>query len=147
MISKLFFSFFSFSNRPRSILTRRLCRNRKYDDNELYRSNSFRFQRFERGIDDMTARRMNNQVSTEYLMNDILGNVINRPHKSFISIHPPFSSCLLLICNIISPINSLSGDFSKVNWVGYIVIIRIISDILVRVEREKEIGKIAMELI
>ncbi|XP_055380634.1 probable serine/threonine-protein kinase DDB_G0288147 [Condylostylus longicornis] len=35
---------------PRSgnILTRRLCRNRRGEDNELYRSNSFKFERFER---------------------------------------------------------------------------------------------------
>ncbi|XP_059610278.1 uncharacterized protein LOC132257409 isoform X2 [Phlebotomus argentipes] len=36
---------------PRSagnILTRRLCRNRRRDDNELYRSNSFKFERFDR---------------------------------------------------------------------------------------------------
>ncbi|XP_055908363.1 uncharacterized protein LOC129943135 isoform X2 [Eupeodes corollae] len=37
---------------PRSgggnIITRRLCRNRRREDNELYRSNSFKFERFER---------------------------------------------------------------------------------------------------
>ncbi|GAB0088604.1 uncharacterized protein DMENIID0001_030610 [Sergentomyia squamirostris] len=36
---------------PRSagnILTRRLCRNRRREDNELYRSNSFKFERFDR---------------------------------------------------------------------------------------------------
>ncbi|XP_046801461.1 uncharacterized protein LOC111677135 isoform X1 [Lucilia cuprina] len=31
-----------------NIITRRLCRNRRRDDNELYRSNSFKFERFER---------------------------------------------------------------------------------------------------
>lgn len=31
-----------------NILTRRLCRNRSCDDNELYRSNSFKFERFRR---------------------------------------------------------------------------------------------------
>ncbi|CRK90043.1 CLUMA_CG003768, isoform A [Clunio marinus] len=47
--------------RPRSLLSRRLYRSRKYDDNELYRSNSFRFQRFERNDD--TCKRFNKQVS------------------------------------------------------------------------------------
>ena len=51
--------------RPRGILTRRLCRNRKYEDNELYRSNSFRFQKFERSNDDAMARGINKQVSGE----------------------------------------------------------------------------------
>lgn len=41
------------SYRPRlggsgNIITRRLCRNRRREDNELYRSNSFKFERFER---------------------------------------------------------------------------------------------------
>ncbi|XP_052901495.1 uncharacterized protein LOC128308937 [Anopheles moucheti] len=31
-----------------NIITRRLCRNRRGEDNELYRSNSFKFERFER---------------------------------------------------------------------------------------------------
>ncbi|BFG03056.1 uncharacterized protein DMAD_02402 [Drosophila madeirensis] len=31
-----------------NIITRRLCRNRRREDNELYRSNSFKFERFER---------------------------------------------------------------------------------------------------
>lgn len=31
-----------------NLLTRRLCRTRRRDDNELYRSNSFKFERFER---------------------------------------------------------------------------------------------------
>lgn len=48
--------------RPRSLLTRRLYRSRKYDDNELYRSNSFRFQRFERNMEEMD-RRISKQVS------------------------------------------------------------------------------------
>lgn len=47
--------------RPRSLLSRRLHRGRKFDDNELYRSNSFRFQRFERNGDD---RRSGRQVSS-----------------------------------------------------------------------------------
>lgn len=55
--------------RPRSLLTRsRLYRSRKYDENELYRSNSFRFQRFERGIDD-TGKRANKQVSVFFFSN------------------------------------------------------------------------------
>lgn len=45
----LFQSVFVCSVRSNSnILTRRLCRNRSYDDNELYRSNSFKFERFRR---------------------------------------------------------------------------------------------------
>lgn len=36
--------------RPRA-LTRRLCR-RQQSDNELYRSNSFKFERFDRNADD-----------------------------------------------------------------------------------------------
>lgn len=31
-----------------NIITRKLCRNRRIDDNELYRSNSFKFERFKR---------------------------------------------------------------------------------------------------
>ncbi|KAL7021283.1 hypothetical protein ACKWTF_011822 [Chironomus riparius] len=49
--------------KPRGILTRRLCRNRKYEDNELYRSNSFRFQKFERSGDDAMVRGINKQIS------------------------------------------------------------------------------------
>lgn len=40
-----------------NILTRRLCRNRSYDDNELYRSNSFKFERFRR--DDTNESNIN----------------------------------------------------------------------------------------
>lgn len=39
------------SCRPRAI-TRRLCRGRRSEDNELYRSNSFKFERFVRGRDE-----------------------------------------------------------------------------------------------
>lgn len=45
---------FDVFRRPRGLLTRRL-RGRKYDDNELYRSNSFRFQRFERNADGVNG--------------------------------------------------------------------------------------------
>lgn len=38
-----------------NILTRRLCRNRSCDDNELYRSNSFKFERFRRDDGDGAA--------------------------------------------------------------------------------------------
>lgn len=31
-----------------NIITRRLCRNKQMDDNELYRSNSFKFEKFKR---------------------------------------------------------------------------------------------------
>lgn len=49
--------------RPKgNILTRRLCRNRKYDDNELYRSNSFKFERFERSHEDNYSRTLGRQV-------------------------------------------------------------------------------------
>ncbi|KAG5672025.1 hypothetical protein PVAND_002187 [Polypedilum vanderplanki] len=53
--------------KPRGILSRRLCRNRKYDDNELYRSNSFRFHKFERNEADegTTARGINKQYEVE----------------------------------------------------------------------------------
>ena len=47
----IYLSVFCFDFRPRTggnIWTRRLCRNRRRDDNELYRSNSFKFERFER---------------------------------------------------------------------------------------------------
>ncbi|XP_036338698.1 uncharacterized protein LOC118748415 isoform X2 [Rhagoletis pomonella] len=39
-----------------NIIMRRLCRNRRHEDNELYRSNSFKFERFERKecIDELT---------------------------------------------------------------------------------------------
>lgn len=36
------------SNMNGNIITRRLCRNRQMDDNELYRSNSFKFEKFKR---------------------------------------------------------------------------------------------------
>lgn len=47
--------------RPRA-LTRRLCR-RQQSDNELYRSNSFKFERFERSKDEC-ATPLRKQVST-----------------------------------------------------------------------------------
>ena len=54
-------------NRPRSsgnILTRRLCRNRRRDDNELYRSNSFKFERFERKeINEIGTETLHRKVS------------------------------------------------------------------------------------
>lgn len=56
------YSLFSFVFRTGGLLTRRL-RGRKYDDNELYRSNSFRFQRFERNANDP---RGDSQVSSAY---------------------------------------------------------------------------------
>lgn len=43
-----FFSAFFSSGSGGNIITRRLCRNRRREDNELYRSNSFKFERFER---------------------------------------------------------------------------------------------------
>lgn len=48
-----------------SILTRRLCRNRSCDDNELYRSNSFKFERFRRedANDGAVANTLPKQVS------------------------------------------------------------------------------------
>ncbi|XP_037033466.1 uncharacterized protein LOC119072371 [Bradysia coprophila] len=36
------------SNMNGNIITRRLCRNKQVDDNELYRSNSFKFEKFKR---------------------------------------------------------------------------------------------------
>ena len=97
--------------RPRGILTRRLCRNRKYEDNELYRSNSFRFQRFERSGDDAMARGINKQVSDEiwtvhslftaksaHLMNYKSDECrLNEPF-TLNGKNPPYV-CLLLICN------------------------------------------------
>lgn len=50
--------------RPRA-LTRRLCR-RQQSDNELYRSNSFKFERFERSKDEC-ATPLRKQVSTLWL--------------------------------------------------------------------------------
>lgn len=41
-------SYFYSSGSGGNIITRRLCRNRRREDNELYRSNSFKFERFER---------------------------------------------------------------------------------------------------
>ncbi|XP_058053776.1 uncharacterized protein LOC131205617 [Anopheles bellator] len=40
-----------------NIITRRLCRNRRGEDNELYRSNSFKFERFERKDPSETGTR------------------------------------------------------------------------------------------
>ncbi|XP_063710085.1 tyrosine-protein kinase Fer isoform X3 [Culicoides brevitarsis] len=46
-------------SKPGNILTRRLCRNKKHsEDNELYRSNSFKFERFEKR--DTTEEDKNN---------------------------------------------------------------------------------------
>lgn len=42
-----------------NILTRRLCRNRSCDDNELYRSNSFKFERFRRDDADSATVAVN----------------------------------------------------------------------------------------
>lgn len=50
---KVFLLFAYFRSRVNTnILTRRLCRNRSCDDNELYRSNSFKFERFRRDDTD-----------------------------------------------------------------------------------------------
>nr|XP_029724136.1 uncharacterized protein LOC109407867 [Aedes albopictus] len=47
-----------------NIITRRLCRNRRGEDNELYRSNSFKFERFERKEQGETgSRTLRKQVS------------------------------------------------------------------------------------
>lgn len=51
---------FGFSSRVNTnILTRRLCRNRSCDDNELYRSNSFKFERFRRDDTDAATVSVN----------------------------------------------------------------------------------------
>lgn len=51
---------FGFSSRVNTnILTRRLCRNRSCDDNELYRSNSFKFERFRREDTDAATVSVN----------------------------------------------------------------------------------------
>lgn len=42
------------SCRPRAI-TKRFCRGRRTEDNELYRSNSFKFERFVRGKEDTST--------------------------------------------------------------------------------------------
>lgn len=65
-------AFFFLNFRPRSsgnILTRRLCRNRR-DDNELYRSNSFKFERFERkdGNETGTETILSKQVSDLFIL-------------------------------------------------------------------------------
>lgn len=44
----MYFWWCAFRGSGGNIITRRLCRNRRRDDNELYRSNSFKFERFER---------------------------------------------------------------------------------------------------
>ncbi|XP_021707813.1 uncharacterized protein LOC5565745 [Aedes aegypti] len=47
-----------------NIITRRLCRNRRGEDNELYRSNSFKFERFERKEQGGTgSRTLRKQIS------------------------------------------------------------------------------------
>lgn len=66
---KLFTQFsvvYTFRSRANSnILTRRLCRNRSCDDNELYRSNSFKFERFRRDdMNDVVVNTLPKQVST-----------------------------------------------------------------------------------
>ncbi|EAT43634.1 AAEL004962-PA [Aedes aegypti] len=49
-----------------NIITRRLCRNRRGEDNELYRSNSFKFERFERkeqgGTGSRTLRKQTEMI-------------------------------------------------------------------------------------
>lgn len=64
-----------FRPKPGNILTRRLCRNRRRDDNELYRSNSFKFERFERkennndgGVD--TVRKTVSKIYFFYHINE-----------------------------------------------------------------------------
>lgn len=80
---------FDMTFRPRSLLTRRLYSRRKYDDNELYRSNSFRFQRFERNLDEMD-RRISKQVSLSCLQASMMDERI----RSFIFIDRMFSEHL-----------------------------------------------------
>ncbi|XP_055629142.1 uncharacterized protein LOC129770376 [Toxorhynchites rutilus septentrionalis] len=47
-----------------NIITRRLCRNRRGEDNELYRSNSFKFERFERKEQgEIGSRTLRKQIS------------------------------------------------------------------------------------
>lgn len=79
---KCFFNF-----RPRSsgnILTRRLCRNRR-DDNELYRSNSFKFERFERkdGNETGTETISSKQVSDLFIL--MKSNYVNSIRVSLIT--------------------------------------------------------------
>lgn len=54
-----------------NILTRRLCRNRSCDDNELYRSNSFKFERFRRDdMNDVVVNTLPKQVSANRIRFD-----------------------------------------------------------------------------
>lgn len=58
------FVYISRSRANSNILTRRLCRNRSCDDNELYRSNSFKFERFRRDdMNDVVVNTLPKQVT------------------------------------------------------------------------------------
>ena len=63
VVMKEFFPTFMCSPKASNILSRRFNRSSK-DDNELYRSNSFKFERFERNMDNFDgSRTLRQQVS------------------------------------------------------------------------------------
>lgn len=74
-VSKNVVDFLSRSRVNTNILTRRLCRNRSCDENELYRSNSFKFERFRRDDTDagiVSVNTLPKQVSKTELGPDCL---------------------------------------------------------------------------